>query len=221
MNLMTSPPTLQPKQWKKPFSPFTWNDGVFSPWKGHSPFHVTPLLRSCTRSLITWTMSTCDFRSSTNDAGNRGIVSADCRLQVADRRIVDCGLQIDGLQIVDWVPKIDNPAIDNTICTLQSTIRRSALCTLQSAMAAASFFQLHHRGAAAALVVGSGSEVRDQRMPAQELGDCPPQRAGSEAVDDPHRAHIAARGVVEEAIDATHRFLRVVADDVDLGEAAA
>ena len=30
-NLKTSPPTLQPKQWKKPLSRLTWNEGVFSP----------------------------------------------------------------------------------------------------------------------------------------------------------------------------------------------
>ncbi len=36
-NLMTSPPTPQPKQWKNPFSRLTWNDGVFSPWNGHRP----------------------------------------------------------------------------------------------------------------------------------------------------------------------------------------
>jgi len=27
----------QPKQWKKPLSRLTWNDGVFSAWNGHSP----------------------------------------------------------------------------------------------------------------------------------------------------------------------------------------
>jgi hypothetical protein len=53
MNLITSPPTPQPKQWKNPFSPLTWNDGVFSPWNGHSPFHVAPLRRSGTRSWTT------------------------------------------------------------------------------------------------------------------------------------------------------------------------
>ena len=36
-NLKTSPPTPQPKQWKNPLSRFTLNDGVFSPWNGHSP----------------------------------------------------------------------------------------------------------------------------------------------------------------------------------------
>ena len=30
-NLITSPPTPQPKHLKKPLSPFTLNDGVFSP----------------------------------------------------------------------------------------------------------------------------------------------------------------------------------------------
>ena len=39
---MTSPPTPQPKQWKNPLSRLTWNDGVFSPWNGHSPFYVAP-----------------------------------------------------------------------------------------------------------------------------------------------------------------------------------
>ena len=37
MNLKTSPPVLQPKQWKKPLSRFTVNDGDFSLWKGQSP----------------------------------------------------------------------------------------------------------------------------------------------------------------------------------------
>ncbi len=36
-NLKTSPPTPQPKQWKKPLSRLTWNDGVFSPWNGQRP----------------------------------------------------------------------------------------------------------------------------------------------------------------------------------------
>ena len=38
MNLITSPPTPQPKQWKKPRSRLTLNEGVFSPWNGHRPF---------------------------------------------------------------------------------------------------------------------------------------------------------------------------------------
>jgi len=41
-NLNTSPPTPQPKQWKNPLSRLTWNDGVFSPWNGHSPLKVAP-----------------------------------------------------------------------------------------------------------------------------------------------------------------------------------
>ena len=37
MNLMTSPPTPQPKQWKKPLSACTLNEGVFSVWNGQRP----------------------------------------------------------------------------------------------------------------------------------------------------------------------------------------
>ena len=41
-NLKTSPPAPHPKQWKNPLSRLTWNDGVFSPWNGQSPFQVAP-----------------------------------------------------------------------------------------------------------------------------------------------------------------------------------
>jgi hypothetical protein len=48
--LNTSPPTPQPKQWKTAGSERTLNDGVFSPWNGHSPFQEVPALRSATCS---------------------------------------------------------------------------------------------------------------------------------------------------------------------------
>ena len=69
-NLITSPPVLQPKQWKNAFSRFTWNDGVFSLWKGHSPFQVAPIFFSDTTSCTTDTMSACRRRSSMKVRGN-------------------------------------------------------------------------------------------------------------------------------------------------------
>ena len=39
---MTSPLSLQPKQWKKPRAGLTLNDGDFSSWKGQSPFWEPP-----------------------------------------------------------------------------------------------------------------------------------------------------------------------------------
>ena len=39
---MTPPPSPQPKQWKNSREGFTLNDGVFSSWKGQSPFIEPP-----------------------------------------------------------------------------------------------------------------------------------------------------------------------------------
>jgi hypothetical protein len=39
---MTSPPSPQPKQWKKFREGVTWNDGDLSSWKGHRPFIEPP-----------------------------------------------------------------------------------------------------------------------------------------------------------------------------------
>src|SRR5208337_3437934 len=56
----TSPPALQPKQWKNWCTAFTENDAVFSWWKGHSPDQFcAPLLRSLTYSPTMRTMSAC------------------------------------------------------------------------------------------------------------------------------------------------------------------
>ena len=44
---MTSPFSAQPKQWKKPCSALTLNDGERSSWKGHSPVSRLPTRRSC------------------------------------------------------------------------------------------------------------------------------------------------------------------------------
>ena len=87
-NLITSPPTRQPKQWKKPFSRFTWNDGVFSPWNGHSPFHVAPLRLSDTTSPITCTISAFRCRSSRKVCGTATSAGplAERQLQLAVER---------------------------------------------------------------------------------------------------------------------------------------
>ena len=39
---MTSPPSWHPKQCQKPFAGVTWNEGLFSSWKGHRPLSEPP-----------------------------------------------------------------------------------------------------------------------------------------------------------------------------------
>src|ERR1700681_101119 len=56
-NENTSPPAPQPKHLKKPRSGWTWNDGDFSPWNGHSPTRSFPRLRRLTYAPITSPMS--------------------------------------------------------------------------------------------------------------------------------------------------------------------
>jgi len=51
----TSPCSPQPKQWKKPRSSLTVNDGVFSAWNGQSPTKLRPRRRSATTSETTST----------------------------------------------------------------------------------------------------------------------------------------------------------------------
>ena len=50
--LKTSPPRPQPKHFQVSRAGVTVNDGVFSPWKGHSPLYEAPALRSWTVSPI-------------------------------------------------------------------------------------------------------------------------------------------------------------------------
>ena len=64
MNLITSPPSPQPKQWKVPCVGRTLNDGVFSLWNGQRPFRLPPpARRSATYSPTT---SSIRFRSRTS-----------------------------------------------------------------------------------------------------------------------------------------------------------
>src|SRR3954471_2630703 len=41
-NVMVSPPSWQPKQWKRPLLGLTWKDGDFSSWKGQRPLRLPP-----------------------------------------------------------------------------------------------------------------------------------------------------------------------------------
>src|SRR6476620_3509668 len=94
MNLMTSPPRPQPKHLNVRRSSFTLNDGVFSPWNGHKPFHATPALRSGKRSWTICTMLACDFSSSMKPAGKRGmsLVGAARRQQDRPGATADCSV---------------------------------------------------------------------------------------------------------------------------------
>ena len=67
---MTSPWAPQPKQWKKPLSSFTVNDGVFSLWKGQRPTDSRPRRMSRTRFAITLSSGTRARISSRNCGGN-------------------------------------------------------------------------------------------------------------------------------------------------------
>ena len=55
-NENTSPPSWQPKHFQESRLGVTVNDGVFSPWNGHSPLKVVPAFFSCTVSPTTSTM---------------------------------------------------------------------------------------------------------------------------------------------------------------------
>ncbi len=68
-NLKTSPPSPQPKQWKTAGSWRTLNDGLFSWWNGHRPFHEVPIFLSATCSEMTRTMSATRRTSSTKLSG--------------------------------------------------------------------------------------------------------------------------------------------------------
>src|SRR5690348_10077900 len=73
MKVTTSPPAPHPKHLKKPLSRLTVNDGVFSWWNGHRPFHEAPAFRSGVASLTIETMSVCALRSSRKPWGKSAI----------------------------------------------------------------------------------------------------------------------------------------------------
>jgi len=67
----TSPFSPQPKQWKNWRTSWTLKEGVFSAWKGHSPFQFpVPARLSSTWRLIT---STRFVRSRTSSIFSLGI----------------------------------------------------------------------------------------------------------------------------------------------------
>ena len=70
MNLMTSPPLAQEKQYQRPRAGVTLNEGVFSSWKGHSPFSdPPPALRSWRYSPTTSSMA--DFSRTSAMSSSR------------------------------------------------------------------------------------------------------------------------------------------------------
>src|SRR5436309_15471618 len=146
-------------------------------------------------------------------------VSADWRLPIWGLPIGDCRLDWR-LTIGDWLPiranrqfaPIANPQIGNRhspipksaiairqfpnrqspfanpqIGNRQSPIRQSAIYSRQSAM---SFLELHHRGPAAALVVGGGGEVLHERVRLQEPGNPAPQLPGAAPVNASDRSQL-------------------------------
>ena len=81
---MTSPPSWQPKQWKKPRDGVTLNDGLFSSWNGHSPLsEPPPALRS-----VTWAATTSSIRdrSRTSAMSSSRIRPATRRVYAVDRQ---------------------------------------------------------------------------------------------------------------------------------------
>ena len=57
MKAKASPPTPQPKHLKMPLRGLTLKDGVFSAWKGQSPFQFSPAGLNRTTRPISSTMS--------------------------------------------------------------------------------------------------------------------------------------------------------------------
>jgi hypothetical protein len=67
-NSKASPPTPQPKQWKIPRRGLTMKEGVFSTWKGQSPFQFWPARFKVTNRPTSSTRST-PRRISSSSAG--------------------------------------------------------------------------------------------------------------------------------------------------------
>src|ERR1700736_1668679 len=78
-NENTSPPAPHPKHLKKPRSGWTWNDGDFSPWNGHSPTKSFPRLRRLTYAPITSPMSARARTSRFTPSSMRTAVAFDAR----------------------------------------------------------------------------------------------------------------------------------------------
>src|SRR5258708_31371762 len=99
-------------------------------------------------------------------------------------------MAIDGLSIgTDQSPVGNRQSVYSSTCSLQSSI-----------------FKLHHSNPSAPLVVLRRTEVRDERVRAEELRDRAPQRAGAVAVDDAQVPQLGGHRVVQEPLDAAHRF---------------
>src|SRR6478735_5964805 len=68
-NVMVSPPSWQPKQWKRPLLGLTWKDGDFSSWKGHRPLRLPPpALRSWRYSDTTASIGTASRTAFTSSS---------------------------------------------------------------------------------------------------------------------------------------------------------
>src|SRR6266511_3195706 len=88
-NPKASPPALQPKQWKMPRLGLTVKDGVFSAWKGQSPFQCWPARLRFTNWPTSSTMSRRERISSRSWGLNPAILCARRRngLPRAMRRV--------------------------------------------------------------------------------------------------------------------------------------
>src|SRR5918999_5013718 len=68
-NVMVSPPSWQPKQWKNPLLGLTWKEGDFSSWNGHRPLRLPPpALRSWRYSDTTASIGTASRTAFTSSS---------------------------------------------------------------------------------------------------------------------------------------------------------
>ncbi len=145
--LNRSPPRPQPKHFQLSRAGVTVNEGVFSPWNGHSPLYDAPALRSCTVSPIRSTrLIFCLISAAApTDVG----VTSDCasRLQetavhgevrlVPDTRMALSRLdKASGRQILPLDKGLDKPRRGTGAARLNrslSALRRLVRCRMMRA----------------------------------------------------------------------------------------
>src|SRR5208337_5399642 len=119
--LKTSPPLPQPKQWKICLTGCTANDGVFSPWNGHSPVKFFPLFFKRTYSPTTRTMSACCFTLSANDPASAMWLLSSCGL----RRVFSRSSLIQLICLVENLFLVGTEFVDLVLQHLGERVLRS------------------------------------------------------------------------------------------------
>src|SRR3954471_20895876 len=130
----------------------------------------------------------------------------------------DCRLSRLQSTITIWNPQSQSAIYNHNLQSSnpQSAIKQSAIINPHSAILLV--FKLHHRDAAAALIVGSGREVGDVGVCSQKLPNRATELASAVPMNDSHRFQLTQHRFVDKFLDSRDGFVRVRADDVQLGE---